>query len=1115
MDVLGWLKNLGFEQYEAIFRDNDIDASVLSALTNEDLKDLGVASVGHRRKLLEAIALLRHAQFRGAPRDLSLVAAPEAERRQLTLMFCDLVGSTELSARLDPEDLREVIGAYHRAVAEKVGRLDGFVAKYMGDGVLVYFGYPRAHEDDAERAVRAGLSVVDGVGCLDVKSIKLQARVGIATGMVVVGDLIGEGSAREQSVVGETPNLAARLQAVAEPNTVVIAASTHRLVGDLFEYRDLGTVEVKGIAAPILAWQVLRASTVESRFEALRATALTPLVGREEEIELLLRRWRRAKAGEGQVVLISGEPGIGKSRLSRAVGEHIGAEPHFRPRYFCSLHHRDSTLHPFVAQLERVAGFARDDAPATRLDKLEALLAQSGGGAGETIGLIADLLSLPSENRYPPLPADPQWKREMTLSALLCQLELLAAQRPVIMIFEDAHWADSSSLELIDRTVERVAGLPVLLIITFRPEFAPPWVGQPHVSSLSLNRLDRREITAVVGGITGGKRLPADILDRIVERTDGIPLFIEELTRTLLEGGLLREEEHAYALAGPLPPLAIPSSLQDSLMARLDRLTPVKEVAQIGAAIGREFSYDLLAAVARRTDEQLRSALDQLTEAGLVFRRGMPPRASFMFKHALVQEAAYNTLLRSQRQELHARIAKGLEAQFPEVVEVEPETLARHYTEADLVDVAVDYWNRAGVRALQRSAHLEAAGHLTHALTLIKRIKPGRNRSQLELDLQISLASALHSIKGQSAPEVADAYQRARQLCEEVDDPQQLFRVLMGLYRFYGGRMHGDIAFEIVEQLYSLAEQSGDSDLLLQGHMALGTIQLLWGDLDAAQHHLDAAITRYAPDSHRSHAVRFNIDPGILSLSRASWALWFRGYPDQAVELDNRTLALARRLGHAQSLGMALCFSAALYQFRREPTLAQAIAQEAAEVSGEHRFAQYAAEAGFLLGWAVTELGQSEAGFAQMRQSFFEYRRLDVALDLPWYLGLLAEVSSSRGEVDEGLALLDQAEDITRTNVRTSLHLPEWHRIKGELLLARGWRGEAEQSFLSSLASANKKGARGIVLRAATSLARLWGEQGRRAGARELLAPVYGWFTEGFDTADLNDAKALLEALDA
>jgi class 3 adenylate cyclase len=654
MDVAAWLRRLGLEQYVAAFRDNDVDAEILPQLTTEDLISIGVTSVGHRRKLLAAIAALGAetavAAVSGSPLPTPPPAArgggvtAQAERRQLTVMFCDLVGSTELSARLDPEDLREVIAAYHRAVANVVRSFDGFVAKYMGDGVLIYFGYPRAHEDDAERAVRAGLACIDAVGRLDVKSVKLQARAGIATGLVVVGDLIDEGSAQEQTVVGETPNLAARLQALAEPEAVVIAASTRRLLGDLFEYRDLGAVEVKGIAMLVPAWQVLRPSAVASRFEALRGAALAPLVGRDEEIDLLLRRWARAKTGDGQGVLISGEPGIGKSRISAELEGRLHAEPHIRVRYFCSPYHQDSAFYPFVDQLGRASGFVPDDPPAARLEKLEALLAPAAP-PDEDVAFIADLLSLPTPGRHALPNLSPQRKKERTLEALIRQLEGLARQQPVLMVFEDAHWVDPTSRELLDLTIERIRNLPVLLIVTFRPEFQPPWTGLPQVTMITLSRLDSRERSALVAQIAGGKALPDEVVDRIVDRTDGVPLFIEELTKSVLESGV--------------PLVGIPTTLHDSLMARLDRLASVRAVAQIGAAIGRQFPYVLLRAVSDLPEDELRAALARLVTSELVFQRGAPPDAVYTFKHALVQDAAYSSLLRSSRQQFHAQIAAG------------------------------------------------------------------------------------------------------------------------------------------------------------------------------------------------------------------------------------------------------------------------------------------------------------------------------------------------------------------------------------------------------------------------------------------------------------------------
>ncbi|MBV9198701.1 MAG: AAA family ATPase [Alphaproteobacteria bacterium] len=661
MDIATWLRGLGLERYEPAFRDNEIDSQVLPKLTPEDLKEIGVVAIGHRRKLLDAIAALNIEQPAQTP---AASEATQAERRQLTVMFCDLVGSTALSSQLDPEDLREVIAAYHRAVTALVLEIGGFVAKYMGDGVLAYFGYPRAHEDDAERAVRAGLSLIDAVGRLDVKSIRLQTRVGIATGLVIVGDLLGEGSAQEQSVVGETPNLAARLQAGAEPNTVVIAESTYRLVGKLFEYRNLGAIEVRGMAAPVPAWQVLRPSAVASRFEALRGSVLNRLVGRDEEIGLLMRRWERARAGAGQVVLVSGEAGVGKSRMTAELEERLRDAPHFRQRFFCSPYRQDSALYPFIEQIGRASGFAPADTSGAKLEKLEALLAR-GSLPSEDVAFLAYLVSLPGSERYPLPNLSPQRKKERTLEALLRRLEGLARRQPVVMIVEDAHWIDPTSRELLDLTVERIGNLPVLLIVTFRPELAPPWAGRPQVTMLMLNRLDQQNRSTLITQIAGGKQLPADVVAQIAERTDGVPLYIEELTKSVLESGLLREEADRYVLEGSLPPLAIPTSLHASLTARLDRLGAVRNLAQIGAAFGRWFRYTSLRAVSGLPEDELQASLARLVASELVVQNGTPPDAVYSFKHALVQEAAYGSLLRNNRRQLHRQIAENDGDLFP------------------------------------------------------------------------------------------------------------------------------------------------------------------------------------------------------------------------------------------------------------------------------------------------------------------------------------------------------------------------------------------------------------------------------------------------------------------
>ena len=1036
-----------------------------------------------------------------------------AERRQLTVMFCDLVGSTALSAQLDPEDLREVIAAYHHAVTKVVAESDGFICRYMGDGVLIYFGYPQAHEDDAERAVRAGLGAVDTVRRLDVKGVKLQTRVGIATGLVVVGDLIGAGSAQEQSVVGETPNLAARLQVLAEPDTVVIGAGTRRLVGALFEYRDLGAVEVKGIAGPVSAWQVLRPSVVASRFEALRGSTLSPLIGRDAEIDLLLRRWARAKAGDGQVVLIAGEAGLGKSRLTAELAERLQSEPHLRLRNFCSPYHRDSALFPFVDQLGRRAGFALEDPPAVKLEKLEALLARAAP-PDEDVALIADLLSLPTSERHLLPDLSPQRKKERTLEALLRQLEGLAHQQPVLIVVEDLHWIDPTSRELLDLTVERVRSLPVLLVVTFRPEFQAPWTSQPQVTMLALNRLDRRDQTALIGQIAGGKVLPDEVVDQIIDRTDGVPLFIEELTKSVLEGGLLREEADRYVLDRAVPPFAIPTSLHDSLMARLDRLASVRLVAQIGAAIGREFSYALLHAVSRLPEEELQSALDRLVVSELVFQRGTPPEAVYSFKHALVQDAAHSSLLRSSRQQLHAQIADTLATHFPELMDSQPELLAQHCAEAGLIEKSVAYWDRAGRRSAARSAMAEAAAQFHKALEQLALLPDGRERQRRELELRSALGTVLFAVKGQAALETGRAFSRARELWEQLGSPSGFLRAAYGEASYHAFRGELDAALRLDESLLRLSRHRNDSTGLVLGHFSSGRDLMFAGRFASSRSHLEEVLALYDPVSDGSLVHQTGFSPHANSQGLLGIVLFCLGFPDQALARSRAAVAEARRLGHLQSLAISLTNGTTMLSFLGDNAALDEWVDQVVAVTTEQGFPVWRAQGAIFRGWARAKNGDVAEDISLLRSGLSAYRATGAEAWTPHFLALLAEACEIAGEIDEAVTVLgDALQIVERTGQRWLA--AELNRLKGKLLLRQGNPDAAEELYLKALSIAREQQAKFWELRAAMSLARLRRDRGHNAKARDLLAPVYEWFTEGFDSIDLKETKALLGELSA
>ncbi len=1117
LEIADWLEKLGMSEYAERFSENDVDIAVLPHLTDQDLRELGI-SLGHRRKLLAAIAEVAGAG-RASPQPVLVKSKPQdsAERRQVTVMFSDLVGSTALSARMDPEDLREVISAYQQCVAETVRRFGGFVAKYMGDGVLVYFGYPQAHEDDAERSVRAGLELIAAVAALKLP-VSLQTRVGIATGLVIVGDLIGSGEAQERAIVGETPNLAARLQSIAEPDMMVIAESTRKLLGNLFELADLGAKDLKGLAAPVRAFAVLRPSSVEGRFEALHTSGLIALVGREEELELLLRRWARVKNGEGQVVLLSGEAGIGKSRLTAALLEAVAPEPHIRLRYFCSPQHTDSALYPVIGQMERAAGLAHDDTPQARLDKLDTVLARTSTSRQDA-ALLAEMLSLPNDGRYPALELTPQERRQKTMEALGSQMEALARQNPVLMIFEDAHWTDPTSLELFGQTVDRIANLRVLLIVTFRPEFAPPWIGRPHVTSLTINRLAQRDVDAMIDRVVGNKSLLASIRQDIIERTDGIPLFVEEMTKAVLEGD--NEDAARQTAAIPSPALAVPASLHASLMARLDRLGPAKETAQIGAAIGREFSHALLAAVVRKPEAELETALDRLIQSGLLFRQGIPPHASYLFKHALVQDAAYGTLLRAPRRALHARIAEILDTQFPELAESQPELLARHCSEAGLVEKAAGQWAKAGRRSLARSALVEAADQLARALGQIATLPATSALRREQIKLQIELSNALIHTKGHASPETQGSFERARAFIEEAEalgeppeDPLLLFSVLYGFWVRSRMAFKGDMACELAEQFHRLAQKQNSTVPPMIGHMLMGISLVLVGSLADGRKHLDQVIGLYDAAEHRPLATRFGHDVRMSALCWRALAVWMLGYPDAALADAEHALKDAREIGHAATSMFALSHTSMAFIHFGNCEVANALINELIALADEIGSLYWKSYGALLQGGLFALNGDASGAVATATPAIGAARSTGATAYAPWYCSFLAKAYAELVQFDDAWRCIGEA----MTAVETTKEMwfeAEVHRMAGEIALKSEEpdAAKAEAYFVRALEVARQQQAKSWELRAATSVARLLRGQGKGDEARNLLAPVYNWFTEGFDTLDLKEAKALLSEL--
>jgi predicted ATPase/class 3 adenylate cyclase/DNA-binding winged helix-turn-helix (wHTH) protein len=1041
------------------------------------------------------------------------VLQPSApERRHLTVLCCDLVDAAQLAGQLDPEDFRAVVRAYHQVCTEVIQRFEGSLAQYLGSGLLVYFGYPLAHEDDAQRAVRAGLGMLTALRSLQPRlerevGIRLAVRIGIHTGLVVM-DTPGMGAQQGQVALGYVPNMAVHVHGLAAPDTVVISAATQRLVQEYFHCEPVGPASLGTAAPPLAVYRVLRDRGFQSRFEVMTVGGFTPLVGREAEVALLRERWAQARAGRGQVVLLSGDVGIGKSRLARLLKEHVAGETYPWLACRCSPYFQQTPWYPLIDLLQRLCQWQQDDAPEDRLTRLEQLLDQYRLPLETTVPLFAPLLGLPlPPERYRPLAYAPQQQRQHTLDALLALLLAMAARQPLLFIVEDLHWIDPSTLALLGLVIDQGPTAALCTVLTCRPTFQPPWGLRAHITPIALDRLSRPHSARMIEHVAGDAVLPADVVHQIVEHTDGVPLFIEEMTKAVAESVRLQEQD---GQPDTLPALTIPATLHDCLMARLDRLGTAKGIVQVGATIGREFAYALLRDIMDVEETTLQQELARLVEAELVYQRGVIPQATYLFKHALIQEAAYQSLLRQMRQQYHRRIVDVLEQQYPSVVAAQPDLLAHHATAAGLIPQAVRYWHRAGEQAFQRGAHQEATAHLRHGLALLQTVPEGPVRTQAELDLQVTLGPVLMVMQGVTAPEVERVYTRAYALCQQVRETPQLVATLRGLRHFYQTSGQYQTAQALAERLLALAQSHQDRALLMEAHLAMGLTLLPRGDFTAAHDHLEQAL------AYQDSALRQRLPdiphPELACLLYSGCVLWYLGYPEQARTRIHAGLTMAQQLAHPHQLVWGEHLAAIFYQLCRQEGAMREFADAVVTSAVEQGLQICLIEGMILQGWALVQGHQEETGLAQMQHGIAQYRANGGAAGLPRYLALLAEAYQACGQSEAGLAALAEARTlVAQTGER--LYEAEIYRLTGELLLDTGAASEAEACLQQALDIARRQQARAFELRAAMSLGRLWQRQGKHQVAQRLLTEVYARFTEGLDSVDLQEATAFLAAL--
>jgi predicted ATPase/class 3 adenylate cyclase len=1143
-----WLEGLGLGKYTDVFADNDIDVDILDCLTEAHLEKLGV-SLGNRLRILKAAGRLT-AGASGAPAARQVTqpatsadaagpldeeapaAEPEpptnAERRPLTVMFCDLADSTALSTRLDPEDLQDIIRAYQETCAGIIQEYEGFIARYMGDGILVYFGYPRSLERNAERAVRSAQSIVEAMAELSrgigrTHDIEITVRIGIATGMVMVGELIGEGVAQERTVVGEAPNMAARLQSLAGRNGIVIGSLTRELAGDAFTYQDLGKKELKGIPGLVQTWAVvdLRDETVEETVheQTRNQRTLNDLVGRDEETGLLRRAWQSVKdEARGQVVYITGEAGIGKSSLIDGLRTEVRNEGLLQGVMRCSPYHINSALYPLIEYTKRLAGWQSEDSADERLAKLEGLLETYDQSLDEALPLLASLMSLPlDEARYPVLTQPSKQLKQMTQDVFIAMILESAEHQPLLLLWEDMHWADPSTLELVGLLIDQTPTASLLTMMTSRPEFNPPWHARSHITPITLNRLEGQHAMALIARIAGRKPLPEGVIEHIVSKADGVPLYVEELTKTILTANILRDSGDRFELTGPLSSLSIPDTLQESLMARLDRLPQVREIAQLGSVLGREFAYDMIFGLSTGDDDALQAGLEQLVDAELLYQRGRPPRAKYIFKHALIQDAAYESLLRRNRQQHHLQVAQLLESSFPDVVESHPELVAHHYSEANHPELAIDYYQAAGEQSSASSANLEAVAHLSSGLEIIQQLPEGADRDRRELSLLYKMGPALIAIKGYAAAEVEASFRKALSLCQKTGDKKQEFSILQGLALIYFVHAALHKTQSISEQLVVLAKTREDAGSALAANQLLGYALAMKGEMEAAQPCFDRAISGYDFSLKTIYSNRMGADFAVGAYGVKSWSLFALGYPQQSLDAAEQSLSLALRLRHPLSEAFAHVVKATVHILRGELPKARENAEAGAAMAAGKDLVQYIFWTKIELHSVLLQLGEADAESAitSIQKTIDDCRSIGAYLFDPFWLALLAQAYGQSGQAGQAVATIDEALDAMARSGEKFWHA-ELLRLKGQFSLERGDGNsmDAEAGFQEAIEIARSQNARGWELRAATSLTKLWTDQGKTDEARQLLAPVHGWFTEGFDTVDYRTAKGLLDELD-